>query len=62
MEGSATKQVRIGRPCIRCKAYFVTEDQNTYMCQWCQKTERGLVFDAEYDSRMRRFPFGGEED
>jgi hypothetical protein len=60
MERSATKQVRFGRPCERCKAYFVTEDPNSYMCQWCQKSESGIVFDTEYDSGMPSIS-GGEE-
>jgi hypothetical protein len=59
MERSATKQVRFGRPCTKCRANFVTEDPNSYTCSWCQKSEGGMVLDAGYDSRMRRVP-GGE--
>jgi len=37
MERLVSKQMRFGRSCTRCKVYFVTEDETSYLCPWCQK-------------------------
>jgi Zn finger protein HypA/HybF involved in hydrogenase expression len=53
MEGVATKQVRYGKSCNRCRTYFISERQNEYTCPWCQRIEAGAgqldVYETEDD-------------
>jgi len=52
MERTLGKQVRpvsYGRACNRCKSYFVTTNQNDYVCPWCMKVETGAKIAELYE-------------
>jgi hypothetical protein len=55
MEGALAKQVRYGRSCQKCKAYFVTDREELHLCPWCEKIESGqspaeaYEFDSQKD-------------
>ena len=41
MEGAFAKQVRYGRSCQKCKAYFVTDREGDRLCPWCERVQAG---------------------
>jgi len=48
---TAKRYGRFGRSCRVCKLYFLTSDQNDYVCPWCKKAEKGVSLgDAAYNS------------
>ena len=49
MEGALAKQVRYGRSCQKCKAYFVTDRDEVHLCPWCLKIESGQSLSEAYD-------------
>ncbi|HUH82910.1 MAG TPA: hypothetical protein VLX33_03400 [Nitrososphaerales archaeon] len=49
MEGAFAKQVRYGRRCQNCKAYFVTEAEEARLCPWCEKIQAGHSPAEMYD-------------
>jgi rRNA maturation endonuclease Nob1 len=53
MESTLTKQVRHGKSCVRCKSYFVTEEENAHMCPWCDKIEKGVATADPYEPPER---------
>jgi rRNA maturation endonuclease Nob1 len=49
MEGIITKQVRFGRSCQKCKAYFVTDKKDARVCPWCERIELGHLQSELYE-------------
>jgi rRNA maturation endonuclease Nob1 len=49
MERIVTKQMKFGRSCAKCKAYFVTNDQEARLCPWCEKVESGYSQAEAYE-------------
>ena len=44
--------MKFGRPCTRCKSYFVTDDPQSFVCFWCQKTGPSMAFDPGFDPSL----------
>ncbi len=53
MERALAKQVRFGRSCPRCKAYFVADQEDARLCPWCEKVESGHLQAEAYDLDFR---------
>jgi rRNA maturation endonuclease Nob1 len=41
MASTIAKQVKYGKACLRCRAYFVTTEAEDRICPWCQRIEVG---------------------
>ena len=52
MEGALAKQVRYGRSCKKCQAYFVTEKEGANLCPWCEKIESGHLQAEAYELKV----------
>jgi RNA polymerase subunit RPABC4/transcription elongation factor Spt4 len=50
MASTVAKQVRYGKSCLRCKAYFVTTDAEQRICPWCQRIEVGTGIEESYET------------
>lgn len=35
------KHAKFGKTCVKCKIYFVTEDETATLCRWCERIESG---------------------
>jgi Zn finger protein HypA/HybF involved in hydrogenase expression len=53
MESTLAKQVRYGRSCIRCRSYFVTEDERAHVCPWCEKNENRVTTAESFEPPER---------
>ena len=50
MERAVAKQIKFGRSCPKCKAYFVTEQKDARLCPWCERVESGSVQEETYET------------
>lgn len=50
MASAVVKQVRYGKACLRCKAYFVTANADDRICPWCQRIEVGARIEESYET------------
>ena len=41
--------MKYGRSCVRCKSYFVTDEEGAHLCPWCVNAEAGPSVAESYE-------------